>query len=398
MAMPVEKLYIPFYYVPGQYYWLLTAYFMFIATYIVVDLGRMFLKGDWTERNRIKYILGGIIWGYLVGISALLLLYGFPIDPLYSMLFGLYSIPFAYAFLQYEIMDIHVAAKRAVMYASSIATISILLVLINSANEFIVQAVPGFPRYFIPFLIACASVGIATFVWQKIREVDALKYEFITIVTHKFRTPLTYMKWSLDNYASSETEENRGHAVQAMQAGVTRLVELTDLLVSLEKTEGSEYRYSFTDEDITALMRQTIELDTERTATKHITVNTSAPETPVVVSIDKRRLEFALQIILENAISYSPDNSKIDVRIETKNDNAILSITDQGIGISKDELSHMFTKFFRGSRARHVDTEGMGIGLFIAQNIIKHQKGRITVSSDGIGKGTTFTITIPLKN
>jgi signal transduction histidine kinase len=397
MKGAAPKLYLPFYYVRGDFYWLLTAYFVFFATYIVVDLGRMYLKANSVERNRIKYIWGGIIWGYTVGVSALLLLYDVPVDPAYSMLFGLYSIPFAYAFLQYELLDIHIVAKRAFWYAISIATLTVLLVFINTANDFIVAAIPGFPRFIIPIISACVAVGIGAFVWGQIRDLDKLKYEFITIVTHKFRTPLTYIKWSLDNFSTSATEESRVSAVNSIQTAVSRLVELTDLLVSLEKTEDSSYVYTITKEDLSDLIKKTIEIDSARITSKQISLQCDFPAQRVITAVDKRRMEFALQIILENAISYTPEKGTVAINIFEKSGQAFIIIKDSGIGIAKEELPFIFTKFFRGSRARHVDTEGMGIGLFIAQDILRRHHGHITVSSEGEGKGSTFTITLPVE-
>ncbi|MCC2630605.1 MAG: hypothetical protein K0S38_414 [Candidatus Paceibacter sp.] len=396
MKGAAPKLYLPFYYVRGDLYWIMTAYFVFFAAYIVIDLGRMYLKANAIERNRIKYIWGGIIYGYTVGISALLLLYDVQVDPVYSMLFGLYSIPFAYAFLEYELLEIHIAAKRALLYATGIALLSIVLVLINTANDFIVASIPGFPRYIIPFLSACVAVGTGAFVWEQIRDLDKLKYEFITIVTHKFRTPLTYIKWSLDNFTSSSSEENRAHAAQSIQTAVSRLVELTDLLVSLEKTEDSQYVYTITHEDLNVLIKKTVEIDAERIATKHIDLRLDLSEKPIIAPVDKRRLEFAFQIMFENAVSYTPEHGSIDISLVKKGNEAIIAVKDSGIGIAKEELPFVFTKFFRGTRARHVDTEGMGIGLFIAQDILRRQHGKITVFSEGAGKGSTFSIMLPL--
>ena len=287
---------------------------------------------------------------------------------------------------------------RIQFYILGVICISLSLIFINEVNHIVTTSVAGFPIWLIPFLCACIAAGIGGYVWSKIREVDNLKYEFITIVTHKFRTPLTYVKWSVDNMTTDTTEENRQHVVHTIRTAVTRLSELTDLLVGLEKTDASQYSYSFKLESLFDVMEKVIKNDRDRMTEKNIVFVKNFSSTPVMAAVDARRLEFALQIFLENAITYTPAGGAITVSVSANDTQALVSVKDSGIGIAPNELPYIFSKFFRGIKARLADTEGMGIGLYVAHDIIQRQNGTISVHSEGLGKGSTFTVSLPLSS
>ena len=345
-----------------------------------------------------KYIFVGITFGYVLGTTALLLVYDIPVDPIFSLFFGLYTIPFAYAFLTYELLDIHIVAKRALFYSGVVIAVSFLIILINSANDYVIATLPGFPWWMLPVLSGCVAVTIAGIIWNKMREVDKLKYEFIAIATHKFRTPLTYIKWSLDNLDNPKiTQADRLKTVTTLKNAGVRLEQLTDLLIGFEKTENSKYSLSYLEEDFGMLIKNILDTERERFVDKNINLTISIPSEPVSIFVDKIRLESALQIIVENAISYTPDHGSIEVVVRKEKNKALLTVKDSGIGISKEELPFIFSKFFRGAKARLADSGGMGIGLFIAKNIISSQEGTIAIRSEGQGKGSLVSITFPLK-
>ena len=102
-----------------------------------------------------------------------------------------------------------------------------------------------------------------------------------------------------------------------------------------------------------------------------------------------------MQVLLDNAVSYSSQGGRVVLSVSNEGKFGRLAVRDSGIGISSEELSRIFSQFYRGGEARRVDTEGMGIGLSIAQSIAKRQNGKITVASEGLGKGSTFSLYLP---
>jgi signal transduction histidine kinase len=112
------------------------------------------------------------------------------------------------------------------------------------------------------------------------------------------------------------------------------------------------------------------------------------------VKIDRQRMEFVLQTLLENALTYTPSGKNVDVIVSKVGHKAIISVVDHGIGIDKADMPRIFDKFFRADNARATDTEGFGVGLYLSQAIARRHKGTMDVTSDGVGFGSTFTITL----
>ncbi len=103
-----------------------------------------------------------------------------------------------------------------------------------------------------------------------------------------------------------------------------------------------------------------------------------------------------MQMVLENAITYSPTGGSISISAEAKRDTLIISVKDSGIGISKEDMARLFSKFFRSSNASRAHTEGLGIGLYLSHDILKRHGGALWAESEGAGKGSTFFFEIPL--
>jgi signal transduction histidine kinase len=112
------------------------------------------------------------------------------------------------------------------------------------------------------------------------------------------------------------------------------------------------------------------------------------------VNADAARTAQILRILIDNAIKYSPDNSKIEVRAVSRKDSVTVSVADHGAGISAENLPLVFDRFYRTDRSRSRSTGGSGLGLAIARQLVEEQGGRITAESR-LGAGSTFTFTIP---
>jgi signal transduction histidine kinase len=121
-------------------------------------------------------------------------------------------------------------------------------------------------------------------------------------------------------------------------------------------------------------------------------VDVHAPTQAVLVCGDRARLERVLHNLIGNAVKYSPQDTRIDVDVQTREQRAAITVRDQGVGIPAEELPRIFTRFFRASTARGV--KGTGIGLAGSRAIIEQHHGHITVESV-VGQGTTVTVCLP---
>jgi len=392
----IPKLYFPNYYVPGNYHFLMLVVFnLAVPIYFIGEVVASYRKANLVLKNRLKYFLFALFLGYGGGFMMIFLIYNIPVDPNWGVLFAFFfAIPFVYAVLKYELLDIRIIAKRAFIYAVLVVVVSLILILVAFASERIATAFPTIPRWLVPGLASLVAVIAGTLVWRKLKEVDILKYEFITVVTHKFRTPLTHIKWSAENLANSVNPDERKGAIEEILNSNTRLVELTNTLIGLSKDEGISYLYKFEKIAPGVLVDRALDALTYRIKKKNLSLRVNESVTRKV-SVDAKRFEFALGIILENAVMYTPRNGVIAVDIIEEGRKILMRVKDSGVGVPKEELPYIFGKFFRGNRAKLIDTEGLGVGLFMARSIIERNNGSIRVDSGGENKGTAFTIALP---
>jgi signal transduction histidine kinase len=393
----IPKMYFPNYYVPGKYNWfrelflygICIPYMFFILVTAYKETRNVYNK------KQLKYLIIGFLLAYGIGFIPNFLIYNIQFDPVYGMLFMiLFAGAFLYGAIKYELMNIKVIAKQASIYSLAIGFIGALIVLLEYLNTYIRVEYPDFPGWAIPSFSIILVLFIALLVWRKMLQVDLLKNEFITTVTHKFRTPLTQIKWSTENLKKSIDEENRENVVD-IQSAIEKLVELTNLLVAISETDSISYKYDVKSVDLKNIAEEAIMYLNDLIREKKMKLNVSLNPN-MIVHVDPSRIKFVIQTLIENAINYNSSNGEISISLYSKNDKAVFSITDSGIGISERELPLIFTKFYRGNNARTVDTEGMGIGLFISKEIIVRHNGKIGVESRGLNKGSTFTFALPL--
>ena len=303
---------------------------------------------------------------------------------------ALFAVPIIYGVIKYELFDIKIIAKQAFLYSIAVAVVGGLITLINYSNNWIGAALPGFPTWITALVSAILAVSVSVIIWRHLREGDILKYEFINTVTHKFRTPLTYIKWASETLSKAQNLDDLHKQVENIQVANTKLVGLTDLLVQASGTEGG-YRYYMEKVDISSVVREVVSSLDGSMRKKHLDLRQNV-EPNLYADADITRIKFVIQVILENAIHYTKENGTIEISMKRNNADILFSIRDDGIGMTKDELSLIFSKFYRGKEAKLADTEGMGIGLFISKEIIGRHNGKIWAESEGLNKGTTFFV------
>lgn len=236
-------------------------------------------------------------------------------------------------------------------------------------------------------------------IWAIIKKLsgnEILKYEFITIIAHKFRTPLTQVKWISEELLKSEQDPYKHQSLQDIEQSNEKLIKLTNTLIELTDSDNnSASTYAFEKVMLCEFVRTVSNSLKNSFHEKNIFFSVQCPPNDTQVKIDPQRMEFVLQTLLENALTYTTPGQNVDVIIQKENRKVIIAITDHGIGIDKRDLPHVFTKFFRAQNAQATDTEGFGVGLYLAQSVVRRHKGNINVYSEGIGTGSTFVITLP---
>lgn len=231
---------------------------------------------------------------------------------------------------------------------------------------------------------------------NKLNGDEQIKYEFITIIAHKFRTPLTHLKWISENLIASETDPYKKESLMEMQKSNERLINLTNTLIEItDKNKSSESLYKFESLPICKIVKAVGESSKNLFHEKNIFFSVECDSGEKECLIDRVRMEFVISTLLENACIYTPPGKQVLVNVYDMGNKVAISVKDDGIGIEKHDLPKIFTKFFRTENAEKMDTEGFGVGLYLAKSVINQHKGTLEVNSAGLNQGSEFVITLP---
>lgn len=393
----VPKMYFPSYYVPGELNWIRIVFLNLVAVpYMLYKLIDAYEKSKLEyERNQYKYFSIIILVAYTIGFMPNFLVYDILVNPIWGMSFAfIFLIPFIYAGLKYELFNIKVIAKQAFYYSLSIGIVGGIIIILNYSNQWVELVFPNYPTWITALVSAVMAVSISIIVWRNLRKSDVLRYEFITTVTHKFRTPLTGIKWATENLSNSVKDEEAQEQIDYIRKSAEKLVELTDLLATSSETESLSHRYNIKRNSISRITNEAINTIKYQFKVKDIKLTTEI-ENELYTVCDESHIRFSIKTLIENAIQYSNKGGLIHIILKSQDNKVVFSIKDSGIGIKNNNIKLLFSKFYRTDEARSMDTEGMGIGLFITREIINRHNGKIVAESEGVGKGSTFSFWIP---
>ena len=251
--------------------------------------------------------------------------------------------------------------------------------------------------FLIVFIVIAVGVGVAIMLRRKIMENEVLKYEFITIIAHKFRTPLTQLKWLIEGLVSTEQDSANRENLTDMKQSTDNLISLTGTLIELTNAESENKAvYQMEDVNVCDVTRAVTSSFKNAFHDKNIIFSVTCAIEQAFAYVDRTRLEFVMQTLLENSFHYTPPGRKVEVMVGIQNKKAIISVADNGIGIRQEDIQRIFSKFYRTENAKSMDTEGFGVGLYFSQNIIHRFGGKIDVYSSGLDRGSTFSIILPL--
>jgi len=225
-----------------------------------------------------------------------------------------------------------------------------------------------------------------------------LKSEFVSIVAHQLRTPLSALKWGLALLDESKPrlKKEQTELLLKMTVSNERMIRLVNDLLDVARIEEGRFVYKKTEIDVHAIIKNVLDATKIARDQKQITVIVEKQKLLLPqIFVDKDALTLAVQNLVENAIQYTPQYGTLEIHATRVNNTVQVSLRDSGIGIAKEDQSRIFSKFFRGAQAVRLETEGSGLGLFIVKNIIEAHGGKIWFDSEQ-GKGTTFYFTIPV--
>jgi len=228
--------------------------------------------------------------------------------------------------------------------------------------------------------------------------IEQMKSQFVSVAAHQLRTPLSIIKWSLSMMIQGElgdlTAEQKEILEKTNQTN-ERMIRLINDLLNVARIEEGRYIYRPQAVDFTELLQAIVDSAQDLAKEKKVKFEANLGKGPKVVKADTEKLSLAVKNLVENAIYYTPPGGSVTVFLKKKDNQLEFCVQDTGIGIPKDQQHRIFGKFFRGDNAIRKETEGTGLGLFIAKNIIEAHKGRIWFESTE-GKGTSFFFSLPI--
>ncbi len=229
---------------------------------------------------------------------------------------------------------------------------------------------------------------------KKVKKASNLKTEFVSAVSHEFRTPLT----SIKGYASLLIQNKFGKLPDTIRIRLERINQQADNLVGMindlldiSRIESGRLKVNIEEVNLTGLIKSVNDYLFPQLEKKGIKLGTSLdPE--LKIQADEQLIQRAVINILNNAIKFTPEKKKIVVSARDRNNHVEISVTDQGPGISQKDRENIFKEFYRTDDASGI--EGSGLGLSLVRNIVEMHKGDIKVEST-LGQGSTFTLIFP---
>jgi PAS domain S-box-containing protein len=233
----------------------------------------------------------------------------------------------------------------------------------------------------------------------ELKEAVRVRDEFLSIASHELKTPITSLKMQLQILQArtkpGQTEglspERVAKAVDVSLRQVDRLTRLIEDLLDVARSQAKKMTFTFEPLDLEELVEEVVERYAAQLETARCHVQILANE-PVIGNFDRFRLDQVLVNLLTNAVKYAP-GSKVTVSIKKVLNSAQIVVADDGPGIAEESRQRLFQRFERGSNSQNIG--GLGLGLFIAKQIVSGHRGSIRVES-ALGQGTRFIIDLPL--
>lgn len=226
------------------------------------------------------------------------------------------------------------------------------------------------------------------------REINSLQRQFVSLVSHEFRTPLAVIDGNAQRVLRNiETmpRERIALGLEKCRTSVSRLIGLMESVLSSSRLEAGTIEFKPSPCQLFKVISEAVE--NQREISKEHEISVDADEFPDDIIGDEKLLHQIFTNLLSNAVKYSPDSSNVWIKIYRDDDMAVISFHDQGVGIPEEELKKLFGRFFRASTA--VGIPGTGIGLHLVKHLVEMHGGTIMVES-AKNEGSTFTVRLPI--
>lgn len=227
---------------------------------------------------------------------------------------------------------------------------------------------------------------------RKLRELDETKDEFISMASHQLRTPLTsvkgYMSMVLEGDAGKISKQQRELLNQAFVSS-QRMVYLIADLLNVSRLKTGKFVIESTPTNLAEVIEGEIDQLRETAKSKNMEIEYKKPKDFPTLALDETKIRQVIMNFADNAIYYTPSGGNVKVELSEDKSNVYFKVTDNGLGVPRSDVPHLFTKFYRASNARKARPDGTGLGLFMAKKVIDSQGGNLLFESEE-NKGSMF--------
>ena len=233
----------------------------------------------------------------------------------------------------------------------------------------------------------------------QLRQLSSMRRDFISNVSHELRTPVSVIRANSETLLQGALDDKKQAKVfsKAILHNSERLTEMVSDLLDLSRIDHGELKLIIEETDLKQSIDQVIDSLKHLGKKKNISIKCNCPQKSQFVLADKKALERILTNLIDNAFKYSEENSVIEIstKSKTKDDNIVVTITDNGKGISDEDKPLIFDRFFRTAEARASEKKGSGLGLAIVKNLVNSLNGDVGVRN-APQKGSEFWFSLPV--
>jgi signal transduction histidine kinase len=239
----------------------------------------------------------------------------------------------------------------------------------------------------------------------KLKELDVLKDEFVSVASHELRTPMTaiksYLWMALDGQGGPLTQKLKFYLERSLES-TDRLIKLVNNMLNISRIESGRISLDLVSVDLNQLTQQVIDEVAPRAKELQLEINFKVNSKIPEVIADADKIKEVLINLIGNSFKFTPKKGNITIYFEHINDHVIVHVSDTGAGLTPDMMKNLFQKFglIKGSYQTNQTstTQGTGLGLYICRQIIELHHGHIVAESDGIGQGSTFSFSLPVSS
>jgi PAS domain S-box-containing protein len=223
------------------------------------------------------------------------------------------------------------------------------------------------------------------------------KDEFLAIVSHELRTPLnSILGWAMLLKSGGLSEEKRARALEVIERGARAQAQLVEDLIDLSRIVRGRLTLSCASTDAASATRAAIDMVQPSAQERGVSIVTDGLARPVMIWADRSRVQQIVWNLMSNAVKFTPRDGTVTVRLTRRDPTVEIVIEDTGIGIAPEFLPHLFERFRQGETVTR-QHGGLGLGLAIVQHLVQSHGGSIRAESDGEGKGSRFTVLLPIE-